>query len=34
MVRVANMDVHYAQVSKAGTKIIHEPADYPYGERQ
>lgn len=34
MVRVANVDAHYEHVAKAGTKIVHEPADYPYGERQ
>jgi uncharacterized glyoxalase superfamily protein PhnB len=34
MVRVANVDVHYEHVAKSGTKIVHEPADYPYGERQ
>jgi uncharacterized glyoxalase superfamily protein PhnB len=34
MVRVANVDVHYEHVVKSGTKIIQEPADYPFGERQ
>lgn len=34
MVRVANVDIHYEHVARAGTKIIQEPADYPYGERQ
>ena len=34
MVRVANVDAHYEHVIKSGAKVIQEPADYPYGERQ
>jgi uncharacterized glyoxalase superfamily protein PhnB len=34
MVKVANVDAHYEHVAKAGTKIVHEPSDYPHGERQ
>ena len=34
MVRVANVDTHFEHVAKAGAKIIQEPEDYPYGERQ
>jgi uncharacterized glyoxalase superfamily protein PhnB len=34
MVRVANVDEHYAQAARLGVKILQPPADYPYGERQ
>jgi uncharacterized glyoxalase superfamily protein PhnB len=34
MVRVENADAHRAQAEAAGAKILTEPADHPYGERQ
>jgi len=34
LMRVENLDEHYARVVRAGAKILHAPADYPYGERQ
>lgn len=34
MVRVADLDSHYAHVAQAGIHIINPPTDYPYGERQ
>jgi uncharacterized glyoxalase superfamily protein PhnB len=34
IVRVANVDALYQHVARAGAKIIQEPANYPYGERQ
>lgn len=34
MVRVADLDSHYAYAAQAGVRIINPPTDYPYGERQ
>ncbi|MEO8678766.1 MAG: VOC family protein [Vicinamibacterales bacterium] len=34
MVRVAGIDAHYARAKANGAKIISEPDDYPFGERQ
>jgi len=34
LVRVENVDEHYAQAVRAGAKILRAPSDYPYGERQ
>jgi len=34
LVRVENIDSHCEQARKHGAKIIGEPQDYPYGERQ
>jgi uncharacterized glyoxalase superfamily protein PhnB len=34
MVRVEDVDGHYAHARQCGARIIHPPADYPYGERQ
>jgi uncharacterized glyoxalase superfamily protein PhnB len=34
LVRVADADAHHAQAADAGAKILSEPTDYPYGERQ
>jgi uncharacterized glyoxalase superfamily protein PhnB len=34
LVRVEDADRHRAQAAKAGAKILDEPTDYPYGERQ
>lgn len=34
MVRVADVDSHYAHTLQCGARIIHVPANYPYGERQ
>ena len=34
MVRVENIDAHYERAKRSGGKIIREPRDYPYGERQ
>ncbi|HEY4373617.1 MAG TPA: VOC family protein [Burkholderiales bacterium] len=34
MVRVGDLDGHYARTRAAGAAILREPADYPYGERQ
>ena len=34
MVRVDNIDDHYAQAEQSGVYIISPPTDYPYGERQ
>jgi uncharacterized glyoxalase superfamily protein PhnB len=34
MVRVADLDGHYAHARDCGVRIISPPADYPYGERQ
>jgi uncharacterized glyoxalase superfamily protein PhnB len=34
MVRIADVDAHYARAKKFGVKILREPRDYPYGERQ
>jgi uncharacterized glyoxalase superfamily protein PhnB len=34
LVRIENTDNHCEQARKHGAKILHEPEDYPYGERQ
>jgi uncharacterized glyoxalase superfamily protein PhnB len=34
MVRVEDLDQHYAHASQSGVRIISPPADLPYGERQ
>jgi uncharacterized glyoxalase superfamily protein PhnB len=34
MVRVEDVDRHYAHASQSGARIISPPANYPYGERQ
>jgi uncharacterized glyoxalase superfamily protein PhnB len=34
LVRVEDADRHRDQAAKAGAKILDEPTDYPYGERQ
>jgi uncharacterized glyoxalase superfamily protein PhnB len=34
LVRVADADAHRARAATAGAKILDEPTDYPYGERQ
>jgi len=34
MVRVADVDAHCARARAAGARILSEPADQPYGERQ
>ena len=34
MVRVEDVDRHYAHVNQCGARIIIPPADFPYGERQ
>lgn len=34
MVRVADVDDHYARAREHGARILEPPADFPYGERQ
>lgn len=34
MVRVEDVDAHYARASKRGARVSGPPADHPYGERQ
>jgi uncharacterized glyoxalase superfamily protein PhnB len=34
MVRVPDVDNHYARARQAGARIVNPPTDYPYGERQ
>jgi uncharacterized glyoxalase superfamily protein PhnB len=34
MIRVEDVDAHYSHASRYGAKILREPRDYPYGERQ
>ena len=34
LVRVGDADAHRARAAAAGAKILDEPTDYPYGERQ
>jgi len=34
MVRVADVDAHFAHASAAGANVIRPPASLPYGERQ
>jgi uncharacterized glyoxalase superfamily protein PhnB len=33
-VRIDDADRHHAQAKRSGARIIQEPTDYPYGERQ
>lgn len=34
LVRVEDVDQHYARAQEHGARIVRAPADYPYGERQ
>ena len=34
MVRVADVDSHYARACEWGARVLTPPANYPYGERQ
>ncbi|HEY4342519.1 MAG TPA: VOC family protein [Steroidobacteraceae bacterium] len=34
MVRIADVEDHYANALGYGVRILREPADYPFGERQ
>jgi uncharacterized glyoxalase superfamily protein PhnB len=34
MVRVEDVNDHYEHARRSGIRILREPADYPYGERQ
>jgi uncharacterized glyoxalase superfamily protein PhnB len=34
LVRVDDVDAHHARASAHGARILAEPSDYPYGERQ
>jgi uncharacterized glyoxalase superfamily protein PhnB len=34
LVRVKDADAHHARAASAGAKILSDPEDYPYGERQ
>jgi uncharacterized glyoxalase superfamily protein PhnB len=34
MVRVPDVDAHYAQARRGGARILRPPNDFPYGERQ
>lgn len=34
MIRVENVDEHYEAAQENGAKIISNPTDFPYGERQ
>ena len=34
LVRVEDVDAHHERSRSAGARILHEPSDYPYGERQ
>jgi uncharacterized glyoxalase superfamily protein PhnB len=34
LVRVDDADRHHEQARRAGARIINQPTDYPYGERQ
>lgn len=34
LVRVDNVDEHFAQAQRAGARVAGPPATYPYGERQ
>lgn len=34
MVRIENVNAHYERVKQRGAKILREPDDHPYGERQ
>jgi uncharacterized glyoxalase superfamily protein PhnB len=34
LVRVADADTHHARAKASGARILQEPTDHPYGERQ
>jgi uncharacterized glyoxalase superfamily protein PhnB len=34
MVRIDDVDGHHERARQGGARIVQEPADYPYGERQ
>jgi uncharacterized glyoxalase superfamily protein PhnB len=34
MVRVEDVDAHYDRARRSGAKILRQPTDFPYGERQ
>jgi uncharacterized glyoxalase superfamily protein PhnB len=34
MVRVEDVNSHYERARRSGMRIVREPTDYPYGERQ
>ena len=34
LIRVSNVDAHYKRSNEHGARIVMEPADQPYGERQ
>jgi uncharacterized glyoxalase superfamily protein PhnB len=34
LVRVDDLDAHHQRARSAGARILQEPADFPYGERQ
>jgi uncharacterized glyoxalase superfamily protein PhnB len=34
MVRVEDVDLHYERAKEFGARILREPANFPYGERQ
>ncbi len=34
LVRVEDVDRHHKRAQECGARILHPPADYPYGERQ
>ena len=34
LVRIEDIDEHYARAVEYGLKVLRPPADYPYGERQ
>jgi uncharacterized glyoxalase superfamily protein PhnB len=34
LVRIEDVDAHHQCALAAGARILHEPSDYPYGERQ
>lgn len=33
MVRVTDVNSHFARAQQSGARILHPPTDYPYGER-
>ena len=34
MVRVPDVDAHFSHARERNARILHDPTDYPYGERQ
>jgi uncharacterized glyoxalase superfamily protein PhnB len=34
LVRVDDADSHHSRARESGARILHEPTDHPYGERQ